>query len=126
MILLIRFILLALFVFALYATIKYITSPLRKLENAKDQKRFYFLDEPQNIRKNFLLTHKGIVFEGEKYLGTTESSFEVVSIFVWPHSNSELRGMTKEDFHFIQSQIMTEYPAAKIDWKSPVKEFLNK
>ncbi|SFB17091.1 MULTISPECIES: sigma-w pathway protein ysdB [unclassified Bacillus (in: firmicutes)] len=126
MILLIRFLLLALFVFAMYATIKYMTSPLRKLEHAKDQKRFYFLDDPNNVRKNFLLTYKGVVFEGEKYLGTTDNSFEVVSIFVWPHSNSELRGISKEDFHFIQAQIITEYPAAKIDWKSPIKEFLNK
>ena len=66
--------------------IKFILNPKRKLELAHEQKRYYYLDDPNNVRKNFLLTYKGVLFEGEKYLGTTEDSFDVISIFIWPHT----------------------------------------
>ncbi|MBE3571017.1 MAG: sigma-w pathway protein ysdB [Bacillales bacterium] len=121
---LLRFIFFALIIFATYSMIKYLLNPKRKLELAHEQKRFYFLDDPNNVRKNFLLTYKGVLFEGEKYLGTTENAFDVVSIFIWPRSTVALKGLVREDFLFIEKKIREHYSSAKIDWKSPVKEFL--
>jgi hypothetical protein len=121
-----RLILLASIIFLLYKSVKYVISPKRKLELAHEQKRFYFHDDPENVRKNFLLTYKGVLFEGEKYLGTTEYAFEVVSIFIWPKSTAALKGLSYEDFIYIEDQIHEAYPGASISWKSPVKEFMNK
>ncbi len=99
---------------------------MRKLELAHEQKRYYFLDDQKNARKNFHLTYNGVLFEGEKYLGTTSNAFEVVSVFVWPKNIASLQGMVRDDFLFIEQKIMDSYPNAKIDWKSPIKEFLAK
>ncbi|WP_018921683.1 hypothetical protein [Salsuginibacillus kocurii] len=107
-----------------YAVIKYIMNPKRKLELAHERKHFYFYDERKNVRKNFLVTYNGVMFEGEKYLGRTEQAFEVVRISVWSKSNQELKGLAKEDFHFIEQEILSHYPHAEIEWKSPVKELL--
>lgn len=126
MALLFRFILLLLIVFLLYTAIKYMLSSRRKLELAHEHGKFYFLDDSNNIRKNFLLTFNGVLFEGEKYLGTTDRSFEVVSIFIWPKNTNELNGLTRENFLQIEAEIKKQYPAAHIDWKSPVKEFLER
>lgn len=124
MALLFRFILLLIIIFLLYTAIKFIVSPRRKLELAHEQGKLYFLDDPKDIRKNFLLTYHGVLFEGEKYLGTTDSSFEVVSIFIWSKKTAELKGLKRDDFFIIEAEIKKTYPAALIDWKSPVKEFL--
>lgn len=121
-----RFALFALIIFLIYSVIKYILSPKRKLELAHEQKKFYFLDNQENVRKNFHLTYKGVLFEGEKYLGTTEHAFEVVSVFIWPRSTPSLKGMVRDDFLFIERKIHEHYPNAEIDWKSPVKEFMLK
>ncbi|AIE60980.1 hypothetical protein [Bacillus methanolicus] len=121
-----RFLLFALIIFAIYRLIKYLLNPKRKLELAHEQKRFYFLDDPDNVHKNFLLTYKGVLFEGEKYMGTTENAFDVVSIFIWPRSTAALKGLGREDFLFIERKIREHYSGAKIDWKSPIKEFLKK
>ncbi|MEH6947764.1 sigma-w pathway protein ysdB [Bacillus sp. JJ634] len=126
MALLFRLILLVFIVFLLYTAIKYMLSPRRKLELAHEQGKFYFLDDPKNIRKNFLLTYNGVLFEGEKYLGTTERSFEVVSIFIWPKNTTDLKGLKRDDFLKIEAAIKKQYPDSSIDWKSPVKEFLNR
>ncbi|MFE8703764.1 sigma-w pathway protein ysdB [Cytobacillus sp. FJAT-54145] len=123
---LLRFLLFVFIIFLVYRLIKYLLNPKRKLELAHDQKKFFFLDDRNNVRKNFMITHKGVLFEGEKYLGTTANSFEIVSIFVWPHSVAALNGMVRDDFLFIEQKIQEAYPNAKIDWKSPVKEFLKK
>jgi hypothetical protein len=124
MILIVRLLIIAMIIFLLYTAVKYLLSPKRKLELAHEQKKFYFLDDTTNIRQNFLLTHNGALFEGEKYLGTTEQAFEVVSIFIWPKSKSELNGMERKDFQFIEAEIKKKYPNALIDWKSPIKEFM--
>ncbi|MBM4762509.1 sigma-w pathway protein ysdB [Bacillus sp. B15-48] len=121
-----RLFLFAAIIFILYRMVKYLVNPKRKLEIAHDQKRFYLLDDPENVRKNFLLTYKGVMFEGEKYLGTTEYAFEVVSIFIWAKNTAALKGLSYEDFIFIEDQIHETYPGAKISWKSPVKEFMEK
>ncbi|UAC47509.1 sigma-w pathway protein ysdB [Bacillus aquiflavi] len=123
---LLRLTIFALIIFLIYSIIKYILNPKRKLELAHEQKRYYFLDYQENVQKNFFLTYKGALFEGEKYLGTTDHAFEVVSIFIWPRNTAELKGMVKEDFQFIENKIHEHYHNAKIDWKSPVKEFMEK
>lgn len=123
---LLRTLLFALILFLIYSAIKYLLNTKRKLELAHEQKRYYFWDDQENVRKNFLITYKGVLFEGEKYLGTTDHAFEVVSIFVWPRSTAALKGMVREDFAFIERKINEAYPNAKIDWKSPLKEFMQK
>src|SRR5690554_1286891 len=80
-----RFLIFALIIFLIYSLIKYVINPKRKLELAHEQKKFYVFDHKNDVRKNFLLTYKGVLFEGEKYLGTTDDAFEVVNIFIWPH-----------------------------------------
>ena len=124
MALILRLILIIIIFFLLYTAIKYMLSPRRKLELAHEQGKFYFLDDPKNIRKNFLLTYQGVLFEGEKYLGTTNRAFEVVSIFIWPKKTDDLNGLERKDFLAIEDAVNKLYPAAQIDWKSPVKEFL--
>jgi cbb3-type cytochrome oxidase subunit 3 len=121
-----RLLLIALILFLIYSGFKYLFNPKRKLELAHEQKQFYFLDDKENVRKNFLLTYKGVLFEGEKYLGTTTNAFEVVSIFIWAQSTSNLQGLSLEDFSHLEVQIKQRYPYAKIDWKSPIKELLVK
>jgi hypothetical protein len=123
---LIRLVIFFLILYLLYRSVKYIMDPKRKLELAQEQKRFYFLDDQENVRKNFHVTYKGVRFEGEKYLGATEKSFEVVSIFVWSKNISSLKGLTQEDFQYLQNEIKERYPNAKLDWKSPIREFLQK
>lgn len=123
---LLRMLLFALIFFLIYSVVKYLLNPKRKLELAHEQRRYFLLDYPKNVRKNFLLTYKGVLFEGEKYLGTTENAFEVVSVFIWPHRVDALNGMVREDFEFIEQKVLEVYPNAKIDWKSPIHEFLKK
>lgn len=36
-----------------YSLIKYIVKPERKLTKAQEKREFYFLDEEDNVRKNF-------------------------------------------------------------------------
>ncbi|MBM7584903.1 hypothetical protein JOC86_001440 [Bacillus pakistanensis] len=122
---LIRILIFFIIIYFIYRAIKFLIDPKRKLDLAIEQKKFYFYDDQENVRKNFLLTYKGVLFEGEKYLGTTEQSFEVVSIFVWTKNISSLKGMSKEDFHYIEQEIQERYPNSIVDWKSPIKEFLN-
>ncbi|MCM3619395.1 sigma-w pathway protein ysdB [Sutcliffiella horikoshii] len=121
---LIRLALLALVAFIIYSIFKYLLNPKRKLEIAHEQNNFFMLDQKSNVRKNFLLTYKGVMFEGEKYLGTTDRAFEVISIFIWPKNTEKLQGLKKQDFEFIQKEVRKQYPDALIDWKSPIKEFL--
>jgi cbb3-type cytochrome oxidase subunit 3 len=121
---LLRVLLFTFTIFLIYRAIKYILSPKRKLELAQEQKRFFLLDDPEDVRKNFLLTYKGALFEGEKYLGTTSHAFEIVSIFIWPRNNASLKGLDRKDFQLIVDKVHERYPEAKIDLKSPIKEFL--
>jgi hypothetical protein len=116
-------ILIAVFILA-YSTTKYFVNPKRKLELAHEKKQFYFLDDKQNVRKNLLVTYRGVLFEGEKYLGTTDRSFEVVTVNVWVKNPDKLQGLNKEDFYFIEKEIVLSYPNATVNWKSPIKELL--
>ncbi|MGD6802516.1 sigma-w pathway protein ysdB [Rossellomorea vietnamensis] len=126
MLILIRILVFLLIIYLLYRAFKYVVNPKRKLELASEQKKFYFLDDQENVRKNFLVTYKGVLFQGEKYLGTTERAFEVVSIFVWVENANLLKGISYEDLKYVETEILERYPNASIDWKSPLKEFINK
>ncbi|WP_428909337.1 sigma-w pathway protein ysdB [Niallia sp. Krafla_26] len=124
MIWVIRLVLLVLIIFIIYRILVFLFHPRRKLELAREQQKFYFYDDADNVRKNFLLTHKGVIFEGEKYLGATKDTFDVVTISIGPQHVMSLKGFVREDFQEIEQKIHEHYPKAIIDWKSPVKEFL--
>ncbi|KGA97819.1 sigma-w pathway protein ysdB [Alkalihalobacillus alcalophilus ATCC 27647 = CGMCC 1.3604] len=124
MVILFRLLLLIAILVLAYSAFKYLFHPRRKLEAAHEKKQFFFLDEEKNVRKNFLVTYKGVMFEGEKYLGTTDKSFEIVAIYLWAKQTERLKGLSNEDFTFIEEDIKLRYPNAKINWKSPIKEFL--
>ncbi|MDQ0197045.1 sigma-w pathway protein ysdB [Neobacillus ginsengisoli] len=125
MIWLLRIVLLSFIIFFFYFTLKPFFTSNRRFETARRQKRFLLLDN-EDVRKNFLLTYKGVVFAGEKYLGATDDTFDVVSISIWPQNTSSLKGLVKEDFNFMEKKIHVHYPKAEIIWKIPVNELLQK
>lgn len=120
----IRLIVIALIIYLFYRLIRYVVDPKRKLDAAIEANTYYFYDDVKNVRKNFFITLRGAVFEGEKYLGTTEDAFEVVSIFVWAENPDMLQGFTKEDFYFLEKEIQMNYPAAHINWKNPIEQLM--
>lgn len=124
-IVLLRFVILGFIIYLFYRGISFLMDPKRKLDEAVEKNTYYFYDDIKNVRKNFFITYKGALFEGEKYLGTTKDSFEVVSIFMWVKDTMTLQGLTKEDFHFIQNEIHMNYPDAKISWKNPIEKLMN-
>ncbi|WP_112182744.1 MULTISPECIES: sigma-w pathway protein ysdB [Paraliobacillus] len=119
-----RFLIVVALVFLFYTLYQYINNPKRKLEVARNKKTFYFLDESSNIKKNFLITYKGILFEGEKYLGTTENSFDVINISVSTCNPDELKGLERNDLYFLEEEILIHYPYASIEWKHPIDNLL--
>jgi len=123
-VILLRLLIFIAMILLLYTAYKYIMNPKRKLELAQEKKQFYFLDDPDNVKKNFLLTYKGVLFEGEKYLGTTENSFDVVSISVWTKQTNQLKGFERQDLYFVEKEILIYYPHAEIDWKNPVNQLI--
>ncbi|MBU9714309.1 sigma-w pathway protein ysdB [Evansella tamaricis] len=110
----------------IYSVVKYLLDPRRKLESAHNQGGFYLLDDSNNVRKNLIFTYRNAMFEGEKFLGPTDESFEVTSISIWTEDNDRLQGLSIKDFHFIEKEILIHYPKADIEWKSPVKELIKK
>lgn len=110
----------------IYSFIKYLIDPRRKLESSYQSGKFYLLDDSENVRKNILLAYRNVMFEGEKFLGAADDSFEVTSIIMSTQDTDGLKGMSKKDFHFIEKEILIHYPKATIEWKSPIKEFLKK
>ncbi|SFJ13884.1 hypothetical protein SAMN04487936_101107 [Halobacillus dabanensis] len=123
-ILLFRLLLLIAIAFIIYTAYKFIVNPRRKLELARDKKQFYFHDNRENTKENFLMTLKGHVFEGEKYLGTTEDAFEVVNISVSAHNPEKLQGLDREDIYFMEKEILIRYPHASIEWKYPINRLI--
>lgn len=123
-VLILRLLILVAIIVLTYAGFKYVINPKRKLELAQDHHQFYILDDSQNVHKNFLLTYKGALFEGEKYLGTTNQTFEVVTINVSVKNPAKLQGFTKDDLLLIENKLLGTYPHAKVKWKSPMKELL--
>ncbi|TSB48601.1 sigma-w pathway protein ysdB [Alkalicoccobacillus porphyridii] len=124
MVILFRLLLLIALLVVAFSIIKYFFHPLRKLEKAHRHRQFFFLDDEKDVRKNFSLTYKGVMFEGEKYMAATETSFDIITIYVWTKDHNALQGLTKDDFQFIEEDILLRYPQATIEWKSPIKEFL--
>ncbi|MEK3980969.1 sigma-w pathway protein ysdB [Psychrobacillus sp. FSL K6-2836] len=121
---LLRLLILILIIYVFYKILRYLFDPKRKLDEAYEKEQYYYYDEVKNVRKNFFITYKGILFEGEKYLGTTDQAFEVVSIFIWTKDPAKLQGLTKEDLRFLQNEIKMNYPNAKINWKSPIEQLM--
>ncbi|WP_246147332.1 sigma-w pathway protein ysdB [Aneurinibacillus danicus] len=105
---------------------QYIFNPKRKLMSAIEKKQTFVLDDEDNVRRNLLLTYKGVLFEGEKYLGSMEDRFTVTKISLWPRQSSRLKGLTRDDFFEISEIIRESYPDAEIEWGTPVKEFLQR
>ncbi|KGR73661.1 hypothetical protein [Ureibacillus manganicus] len=124
MALIIRIIVILVVIYIFYKIVRYLTDPKRKLDEAYEKGQYYFYDDVKNVRKNFFISYKGALFEGEKYLGTTENAFEVVSIFVWVHDTGKLQGLAKEDFYNLEKEILLNYPNAKINWKNPIEQLM--
>lgn len=122
--LLIRFAVIALIIFIFYKFVRYLLDPKRKLDEAYEKGEYYFYDDVKNVRKNFFISYKGALFEGEKYLGTTKDAFEVVSIFVSVNDTAKLNGFTKDDFLFLEKEILLNYPNAKISWQNPIEQLM--
>ena len=125
MALLIRIAIIAFIVYLFYRGIRYLTDPKRKLDDAYEAEQYYFYDDVKNVRKNFFITYKGALFEGEKYLGTKDDSIDVVSIFIWVKDEAKLQGFTKDDFQFLASEVKSNYPKADISWKNPIEQLMN-
>ena len=124
MVWLLRLVLLFLIIFIIFATIRYFLKPSRKLEAARKHKRFLLIDNNEVV-KNLRLTYNGAVFTGEKYVGASNNTIDVVSITLWPDQPTSIKGMAKEDFYFIEEKIHEKYPVAQINWRSPIHEFLH-
>lgn len=71
-----------------------------------------------------MVTQKGVLFEGEKYMGTADKAFRVVHIKLWPHKAPDLHGLTTKDFIEVEKKLFDIYPYAAIEWSSIVKELL--
>lgn len=123
-IILFRILILISIILLVYTFYQYYRNPKRKLQIAKTNHDFYFLDEPDNSKKNFQFVYKGCSFEGEKYLGTTEQAFDVVDIHVYVQEPMELKGLTRQDLYFLEKEILTRYPYSKIEWKHPVDKLV--
>ena len=121
---LLRLIIIALIIYIFYKGVRYLTDPKRKLDEAYERGDYYFYDDVKNVRKNFFISYKGALFEGEKYLGTTDDAFEVVSIFVFVHDAMKPQGFTKDDFYFLEKEILLNYPKAKISWRNPIEKLM--
>ena len=123
-VILFRILIIVAIILLFYTAFKYIVNPKRKLEVAQEKKVFYFHDDPDNIKKNFLMTYNGFMFEGEKYLGTTENSFDVVNISVHARNPNQLKGLDREDLYFLEQEILIRYPHAQVEWKYPINKLL--
>ncbi|MBE1554429.1 sigma-w pathway protein ysdB [Sporosarcina limicola] len=123
--LLIRFVIITFIVYLFYRGIRYLLNPKRKLDEAYEEEKYFFYDDVKNVRKNFFITYKGALFEGEKYLGTKDDSIDVVSIFIWVKDEAKLQGFTKDDFYFLSSEVLSNYSKAQISWKNPIEELLS-
>ena len=123
-IILFRILIIIAIVLLFYTLISYLRNPERRLKIAKETNGFYFLDEPDNSKKNLHFVYKGCLFDGEKYVGTTDQAFEVVDIHISVRNPMELAGLTREDLYFLEREILIRYPHAKIKWNHPINQLL--
>ncbi|NGQ94460.1 sigma-w pathway protein ysdB [Brevibacillus sp. SYP-B805] len=98
--------------------------PKRKLKSARKKRQTYLLDDVGDVRKNFLLTHKGALFEGEKHPETTADACAVTRILVWIRDPVQPDRLTTEDLMKLEQLIRKHYPAAQIEWKQPIRQIL--
>ncbi|MCR6111600.1 sigma-w pathway protein ysdB [Bacillus sp. A301a_S52] len=110
----------------IFSFIKYTLDPRRKLERAYRNGYFYLLDDTDNVRRNVLFTFRNALFEGEKFLGPADDSFEVTSIIVSSEDIDQLHGLSRRDFHFIEKELRLRYPKADIQWRSPISHLLKR
>ncbi|TGB04102.1 sigma-w pathway protein ysdB [Halobacillus salinus] len=123
-IVLFRLLLLIALAFLIYTAYRFIVNPKRKLDVAREQKEFYFHDNKENTKQNFLMTYKGYDFVGEKYLGTTDHAFEVVTVYVSAQDPQQLQGLEREDLYFMEQEILMRYPYTSIEWKYPINRLM--
>jgi cbb3-type cytochrome oxidase subunit 3 len=121
-----RFLLLLAIIVFIVWWFQYIFNPQRKLMSALEKKQTFFLDDENDVRRNFFLTYKGVLFEGEKYLGSTKNRFTVAKISLQPRQPNRLHILTREDFFEMTEIIHERYPDADIEWGTPIKEFLHR
>ncbi|MGM9927893.1 MAG: sigma-w pathway protein ysdB [Bacillus sp. (in: firmicutes)] len=114
----IRILVVALLIILLATLMKFIMNPKRKLHKAQMNGTLYFLDDQKNVRNNFFITYKGLLFQGEKYTDKQNQKEEVQSIFIWSDSSSESHQLHPEERHLLEKTIRSSYPKAQIHWKS--------
>jgi hypothetical protein len=124
LIFILRVALLAIIVIIVYGCLKYYIRPGRKISNALEQKQTLIMDDKQSVHKNILVAYKGVLFEGEKYMGTKGEAFHITNIHLWARDNQKLVGLGIEDFSEIKRIIHSQYPHAELTWRSPVKELI--
>jgi cbb3-type cytochrome oxidase subunit 3 len=124
LVLLFRILILLAIILLVYTWIEYLRSPERKMRIAKELNQFYLTDEPNNSKKNLRFVYKGCTFEGEKYVGIAEDSFEITNIHISVWNPMELKGITREDLYFLENEILLRYPFAKIEWKHPIDQLV--
>lgn len=107
-----------------YTLFEYLRNPERQLRIAKQTNDFFIMDEPTNSKKNLQIVYKGCLFDGEKYIGTTEDSFEIIDIHMTVRDPLDLKGFTRDDIYFLENEILHRYPHAKIKWKHPINALL--
>ncbi|QHZ47999.1 hypothetical protein [Bacillus sp. NSP9.1] len=127
LVIMIRLALLALLIYAVYRIVQFLGSPDRRLKTAQAKKHFYFFDERKNTRKNFRLTFKGVLFEGEKHIPSKDHPLFIHTVFVWTESPEEKLGaFTAADFSELEEKIKQRFPDCKIDWDSSILKWRNK
>ena len=124
MILIFRTLLFILIAIAFYWCFRFFLNPQRKLAQALEEKRTLIMDDTSSVHRNILIAYKGVLFEGEKYMGTTPEAFQIIKIHIWARDNQKLVGLEKRDFGDLKQLVQGRYPFAEISWKSPIKEFL--
>lgn len=105
----------------LYKGVKRFLHPARKLRSSQKHKQFFLLDEKHNARKNFTLTYKGFLFEGEKYLRDGEDTESVNSILISAVSPADAESLTQADLFYIEEQVKQHYPEAEVEWEEPLQ-----
>ena len=109
-------------IFFLYSGIKRFLSPRHKLYSFQKHQQFYLLDERHNAHKNFTLTYRGLLFEGEKYLQDKNDPESVSSILISTSSSAEADYLTRDDLLYIEEQVKLHYPEAEIEWEESLQD----
>ncbi|MCY9107132.1 sigma-w pathway protein ysdB [Bacillus atrophaeus] len=120
-IIILRLALLAFLAYCIYVAVRFYTNPKRRLKLAQSKEHFYIVDEQKNARKNFQLTYKGVLFEGEKHIPSKDHPLFIHTIFVWTEFPEKLAAFSAKDFKDIEQKVNERYPDCKIDWDQPIK-----